>query len=478
MPPSPERSADKNPDAFRLQMDSVRRASVVWANTPLTHRLDSVRRFRHQLIESADEFIAACSHLPHRCAGETLASEIIPLADAAKFLELNAKHILAATSIRAWGLRIMTERRPLGTIVIVGPGNYPLFLPGVQVLQALAAGNGVILKPGREGTRAALCLQNALTAAGVPDHVFEVIPEAIEGVQRVISAGVDKVIVTGSQRTGRAIAALIAASRPTATVMELSGADAAIVLRGADIQRAADAVAFGLTFNGGNTCMVPRRIWVDQSLAESFVNALRKSLQQSPTIDLHPSDSEAISSMVDAAMRDGASIICGRWDRQSHIGPLVLGGILKPAQLPGADVPGPVAGLWTFRNIDDLYDLYADCPMRLGASIFGPSEAAMSVAEKIDAGCICINDLLAPTGHPAVTLSPRKDSGYGATRGAAGLLEMTSPVSVIERTGAFLPHLLRRNVENEDQLKNIMRLKHAPGVTQKLAAMLRIIKGR
>ncbi len=478
MPPSPDLSADKNTDAFRLQMDSVRRASVVWADTPLSHRLECIRRFRRQLIESADEFVAACSHLPRRCAGETLASEIIPLADAAKFLEQNAKHILAATSLRQWGLRIVTERRPLRVILIVGPGNYPLFLPGVQVLQALAAGNGVILKPGREGTRAASYLQKALLAAGVPDHLFEVIPEAIDGVQQVMNAGVDKAIVTGSQRTGRAVAALIATGRPTATVMELSGADAAIVLRGADIQRAADAIAFGLSFNGGNTCMVPRRILVDQSLAESFVNALRKSLLQSPTIDFHPSYSDAISALVDAAMRNGASVICGRWDRQAHLGPLVLSGAFKPGQLPGADVLGPVAGLWTFRDMDELYDLYADCPMRLGASIFGPSELAMSVAEKIDAGCICINDLLAPTGHPAVTLSPRKDSGYGATRGAAGLLEMTSPVSVIERTGRFVPHLTRSNVENEDQLKNIMLLKHAPGVTKKVAAMLRIIKGR
>ena len=154
MPPSLELSADEKRDALRLRIDSVRRASVAWADAPLSHRLDCVRRFRCQLIESADELIGACSHLPRRCAGETLASEIIPLADAAKFLQQNAKHILAPTSIRPWGLRIMTERRPLGVIFIVGPGNYPLFLPGVQVLQALAAGNGVILKPGCEGTRA------------------------------------------------------------------------------------------------------------------------------------------------------------------------------------------------------------------------------------------------------------------------------------------------------------------------------------
>ncbi|MGC8559129.1 MAG: aldehyde dehydrogenase family protein [Phycisphaerae bacterium] len=478
MPPSPELSAIENDDTVHLQIDSVRRASVAWGHAPLPHRLDCVRRFRYQLIESADEFIAACSHLPHRCAGETLASEIIPLADAAKFLERNAKRILASTSLRQWGLQIITERRPLGVIFIVGPGNYPLFLPGVQVLHALVAGNGVILKPGCGGSRAALFLQKAFTSAGVPDHLFEVIPEAIKGVQQVIGAGVDKVIITGSQRTGRAIAALIATSRPTATVMELSGADAAIVLPGADIQRAADAVAFGLSFNAGNTCMVPRRILVDHSITESFVNALRRSVKQSPTIDLHTSTSSTISAMVDAAIRHGATVICGKWDTQSHLGPLVLSGVSMSEQTPGEDELGPVASLSTFRDVDELCSLYADCPMRLGASIFGPSEFAISVAEKIDAGCICINDLLAPTGHPAVTLSPRKASGYGATRGAAGLLEMTSPVSVIERTGRFVPHLTRTNVENEDQLKNLMLLKHAPGVGKKISAMLRIIKRR
>ncbi len=458
------------------QLVATRVAAGAWARIGLKARLDCLQRFRSKVVESADELISACSHVPNRCAGETLASEIIPLADAARYLVGSAARILRPQTRRGWGLRMVTQHRPLGLILIIGPSNYPLFLPGVQVLQALAAGNGVILKPGAGGSAAAAVLKRLLASVGVPDDLLQVTPEATECVAEVMAEGVDKLILTGSRMAGRAVTELIAQSRPTASVMELSGADAAIVLRGADIERAAAAIAFGLTFNGGATCMVPRRILLEQTLADEFLRGLRHQLNRLPKIALNGSAWIRIAPLVDSVLQDGATVLHGQWSTEARVGPLLLGGVCRSSALQSTDQMGPVSMVETFSTCDDLLANYERSPMRLGASIFGPVTAAQTLARNLDAGCICINDLLAPTGHPAVALSPRKDSGYGSTRGAEGLLEMTSPVTVIERYGRFLPHLVRANVEDDQMLKDLLAFKHGCGSKIKASSLLRIIK--
>jgi acyl-CoA reductase-like NAD-dependent aldehyde dehydrogenase len=462
--------------AITQMLASARAAAHIWAATPINTRLSHLRRLTDKLVQHADQLIAACSYLPQRRAGETLAAEIIPLADAARYLVRNAARILEPAAHRSWGLRIITERRPLGCILIVGPSNYPLFLPGVQLLQALAAGNAVILKPGSGGAAVAMLLQKLLVSTCIPDGLVHITSDSTQWVGQIIAAGIDKVVVTGSQKTGQVVAKLIGQSRPTDSVMELSGADAAIVLPGADVDRAAAAIAFGLSFNAGATCMLPRRIYVARTMADALLAKLRQKLESVPPINLDAAEFVGIKALVNTAMQNGATILCGQLNSDGCTGPLVLGGVSGLGELPHTDQLGSVSIWERYDQMDDLLAAYHASSMRLGASVFGPEAAALSIARRLDAGCICINDLLAPTGHPAVSLSPRKDSGYGSTRGAEGLLEMTSPVTVVCRVGRFLPHLSRENINDDQTLKDILKLKHAADAKLRVESLLRIIR--
>lgn len=139
-------------------LSAARVAQTRWADTPLTERLDRVRELRHLIADHASTLAEASASARQRPALESLTAEVLPLAEACRFLERHAASILAKRSLGRrelplWlaGVRREIHREPLGVVLIIGPGNYPLLLPGVQLIQSLVAGNAVLLKPGVGG---------------------------------------------------------------------------------------------------------------------------------------------------------------------------------------------------------------------------------------------------------------------------------------------------------------------------------------
>ena len=167
------------------------------------------------------------------------------------------------------GVTFQVQRQPFGTVLVIGPGNYPLFLPGVHALHALVAGNAVLLKPAPSAGQVALAFARLTAAAGLPGGLLTVLPESIGAARNSIASGVDKVIFTGSSTNGRDILTLLARSN-TPSVMELSGEDFVIVLDDADLDLVARALRFGARLNGGETCIAPRRIVAVHSIADDL----------------------------------------------------------------------------------------------------------------------------------------------------------------------------------------------------------------
>ena len=167
-PPSHNSRPSLSANSSRVEVDSIpaamsaaRVAQARWASTPLATRLALVRELRHLLAENAGQLAEASASARHRPALESLTAEVLPLAEACRLLEREAESILATRrlgrrALPLWlaGVRREIRREPLGVVLIIGPGNYPLLLPGVQLIQALAAGNAVLLKPGVGGTAA------------------------------------------------------------------------------------------------------------------------------------------------------------------------------------------------------------------------------------------------------------------------------------------------------------------------------------
>jgi aldehyde dehydrogenase (NAD+) len=360
----------------------IRDAQSRWALVSVRQRMRFLPALRRLIAENALALASLVSSPGNRPPSEKLASELLPLADACRWLERNAARVLAPRRHGWWGrpswlmgAHFQIQRQPFGIVLVIGPGNYPLFLPAVQALHALIAGNAVRLKPAPGTRQISLAFAELAFKAGLDPHLLEVLDDTDAAAQTSISDGAEKVVFTGSSANGRDILARLALTN-TPSVMELSGEDAVLILPDADIELAARALRFGTELNAGNTCIAPRQVYVCREAAQRL-SACLPSLPHKCVVD----ETEAIT-CINAA------------------------------------------------------------EFALGASIFSRDVArARKLAARIKTGFVLINDLIVPTADPRMPFGGVKGSGFGVTRGAEGLLEMTSVHVVGERRGNSHPHL-------------------------------------
>ena len=280
----------------------------------LKARLRVLRAARHLMAARAEEFCEAISPQLARTKADTLATELLPLLAGCKFLESEAGRILAPQKLGMsgrplWmtGVAAEIQRVPVGHVLVIGPSNFPLFIPGSHVLQALAAGNWVTWKPGQGGGPVAQLMAQMLVEAGLPANALTVTDESVDAARQALAEGPDKVIFTGSTKTSQSLLTELAATT-TPAVLELSGADAIVVAPGADLPQVAKAVAFGLRLNGGSVCMSPRRLFATPSTMTALRPLLHAELAKVPGAALDAGTSVRLRAMLEEAAAGGAEV--------------------------------------------------------------------------------------------------------------------------------------------------------------------------
>lgn len=449
----------------------------------MRERLAVVRRARRAIASEPTPFVKAC-RLPWRKRDtETLLAEVMPLCDAMRWLEKHATTVLrdrrlgtTGRPMTSWGVRSVVRREPVGRVLVIGPGNYPLLLPGVQALQAYAAGNRVSIKPA-PGCRAVMDrLVERLREAGIDRDAMEVLDEDPAEASAKIEAGeIDKVFFTGSDRTGRAVMRQLA-DHGIPSVMELSGCDAMLVLEDADMDRVVAAVRMGLRFNASQTCIAPRRLLVHDSRYEELCHRIDEIVSGLEPADVPAATIEKLGNWTRDAEADGARRLSGPGrDIASPMPPLVLADVSPNAAIADADVFAPVVSLMRCDSERAMLDAYGQCGYRLGASVFGQRNAE-AIADKLDAGHVVVNDVIAPTADPRLPFPARGRSGFGATRGPEGLLEMTQPKAVILRRGKLLPHLDEPHPSDDALAAALLRARHSLSLRSRFSAWRDLIR--
>jgi len=483
--------------AVRSAMTAARLAQARWAATPLRERLTRVRELR-RLIAEHSATLAKASASTRQCpALESITAEVLPLAEACRFLEREAELILAPRrlgrrGLALWlsGVRSEVRREPIGVVLVIGPGNYPLLLPGVQLIQALVAGNAVLLKPGVGGSSAARALIEIIHRAGFDSHLVALLPESTEAAVAAIDSGPDKVVFTGSAATGERILAQLSPRLIPAT-MELGGCDAFIVRADADLDLAVKSLKFGLTLNNGATCMAPKRVLVHRVVATELEGRLARafypssSRRESAQISLNDRVSRLTSAatgvlvelLIDAVAQGAHFVTGGILPDGSLQFPVILAGVEPLARLLQEDIFAPVLSLVTVADDAEAIARANDCPYALGASVFGRDEsAARAVADAVNAGVVTINDVLVPSADARVPFGGRKRSGFGVTRGPEGLLELTTLKVVTISRAKFRPALEPPHPKDEAMFQAYLELTHGRRLGRRLSALIALFK--
>ena len=223
------------------QIERIRAAQPAWERQSVRQRLRPVRALRRLVTDECDALCQTARRELGKSPEETIAGDLLPLADACLFLEREADHLLrprrvptAQRPLWLWGQSDRVHRRPRGVVGVIGTWNYPFLLNGVQIVQALTAGNGVLWKPSEVAPGCAEGLHGLFRRAGFPDGLLQRMEATREAGQALTEAAVDHVVFTGSAAVGRRIAARLG-ERLISCTLELSGCDAMFVLDDADV---------------------------------------------------------------------------------------------------------------------------------------------------------------------------------------------------------------------------------------------------
>lgn len=472
------------------QGQQARAAQQAWAKRTLRERLKILTALRLEIARHPRELAAT---IDRKDVAEGLAAEVLPLLDACRFLEREAPRILkeVAISHRArprwlWRTSVTVRREPLGVVLVIGPGNYPLMLPGIQILQALAAGNSVLVKPAPHGTAVMEGLLRMAEPTGLPSGVLQILPEEPAAATAAIRNGVDKVFLTGSATTGQAISRELAEST-TPAVLELSGCDSVFVLDDADPELVTDCLLFGLTFNNSQTCMAPRRVFATDSMTNVLIPLLQQKLRRRETQAWQPvtvpASQQAVqhaAKLISEATASGAELMSGSISHDESGGALqgvaILDRVTADMAVARTDLFAPVISFLRLTSEDQAVSEHARCPYALSAAVFGSVNRCQDFARRILVGCVVINDMIVPTADPRVPFGGRGQSGYGTSRGAAGLLEMTQIKAIVTTRRGFKPHLQSPTPADAELLEQLIRVEHSAGPFSLLSALPRLIR--
>ncbi|MEV4110443.1 aldehyde dehydrogenase family protein [Nonomuraea sp. NPDC049695] len=406
---------------------AARSAAPEWAATP-HHARAAVLVAAADLVDgSADEWGAELA----REEGKTLPEAVAEVRGAARILryyagEADRESGEIFASPRP-GENVLVVRKPIGVAGLITPFNFPIVIPAWKIAPALSYGNTVVWKPSSLVPLLAYRLAQALTSAGLPDGVLNLVyGESEVGSAVVDHPGVDAISFTGSTAVGRAVIARCGElGKPVQT--EMGGKNASVVLADADLDHAAEQVCLGAFRSTGQKCTATSRLIVASQVADELLervadraarlvvgDPLESGVEMGPLVSSAARD--RVTAGIAQAVEEGAKPLAGAASPEGEgwfVPPTVL-------DLPGigldfwhTELFGPVVGAVRASGTEEALELANLSDHGLSAALFTRDlGVALRAVERLDVGVLHINSESAGT-FPYVPFGGTKQSGFG-----------------------------------------------------------------
>jgi acyl-CoA reductase-like NAD-dependent aldehyde dehydrogenase len=422
-----------------MAIDAAREAFKTWGKTTAYFRAEILKKaaqyIRDNVMEMATDMVNESGKPIAEAKGEFMV--------AANLFEWYAEE-----GKRAYGKTIPTSRidkrsftqwHPMGVIGVITAWNFPAYNPARAWAAALAAGCTVVAKPSEFTPMAGLHLAKALTEAGLPAGVLNVLTgdAALIGDAMLQHPQLKKISFTGSTRVGKIL--MDGASKTnTRLSLELGGNAPVIIYDDVDVPAIAKAAALARFRNNGQVCIAPQRFYVQEKIYQEFADAIsiyvsqlkvgngfEEGVQLGPLINAK--QKESVNELLKKATTEKASILTGgkmpvHLSRGYFIQPAVVADLEQSSVLAQNEIFGPVLPLFSFNNMDEVIAKANDTPYGLAAYIFtNQLKTAFNTAEQLEFGMVGINEWT-PHGTE-LPFGGWKQSGQGHESGSEGLYE-------------------------------------------------------
>lgn len=317
-------------------------------------------------------------------------------------------------------------RSPVGVVGVISPWNFPFHLGIRSIATALAAGNGVVVKPASETpVTGGLLIADIMEEAGLPEGLLSaVVGNASEIGDAFVTHPVPRIIsFTGSTEVGGHVAQL-AGKHLKKTELELGGNNALIVLDDADLEAATESAAFGKFLHQGQICMAINRIIVDQRVYDDFIPLFKQKVERLRTGDpadentqigplINRSQLDEILETIDRSLEQGAQMISGGRAQGLILEPTILIDVTNEMATAKNEIFGPVANILRARDESEAIRIANETPYGLcGAVHTRDINRGIRVAKFLQTGMVHVNDQPV-NDEPHVAFGGEKDSGIG-----------------------------------------------------------------
>ncbi|MBB6680321.1 NAD-dependent succinate-semialdehyde dehydrogenase [Aequorivita sp. 609] len=352
----------------------------------------------------------------------------------------NAENQLQNKVIKTDAYKSYVSYEPLGVVLAVMPWNYPFWQVFRFAAPALMAGNICVLKHASNVFGSALNIEKIFKRAGFPDNCFTTLLIGSDAVEEIIeNKKVKAVTLTGSGPAGSSVASL-AGKNIKKTVLELGGSNALVVMKDCDIEKTLETCVQARFQNTGQSCIAGKRLIVDESIAEEFVEKLVVKVRELKSGD--PLDQETyigtlaredlakdIEKQVNDSIESGAKLVVGGKRQGAYFEPTVLTNVTENMAVFKEETFGPALSVTTFKTIEEAIDLSNNSQFGLGVSLFTENiEDAEKIIHKFDEGAVFINELV--KSDPRLPFGGIKESGYGRELSADGIKEFVNRKTV------------------------------------------------
>ncbi|GAA3145272.1 aldehyde dehydrogenase family protein [Streptomyces rameus] len=477
-PPPAARATTSRTGDVTAAVEAARRAQPGWDALGFAGRRKALNAWCALILRRSDELVDLIRAETGKTADDARL-EVVLVAHHLRWTAAHAARVLGRRGVSPGLLMfnhaVEVTHRPLGVVGVIGPWNYPAFIPIGPVSAALAGGNTVVLKPSELTPRTGEWLMATLAEVTGGTRVLHVVTGDGTTGEALCRAAVDKISFTGSSATGRRVMAACA-DNLTPVVIEGGGKDAMVVAADADLDAAADAAVWAAMTNAGQTCVGLERVYVVDAVADRFLGlvteraaALRTG--DGPEADLGrivlPRQLDVIATHVGDALARGARAVLGgpQSITPPYVAPIVLADVPEDSAAVTDETFGPVLVVNRVASVEDAVERANASGYGLGASVFTRDRSrGRSVAARLRAGMVSVNAVIAFAGMPAVPFGGVGESGFGRVHGPDGLREFTRTQAVTSQR--FRP------------LMQPTSFRRRPGTMPALVRMVRTLYGR
>ncbi len=466
-------------DDVALAVESARKAQRAWSRVPIELKQQILLRFHDLVLDRQDEILDLIQWESGKARKHAF-DEVAHVAMAARYYARTASRHLATQ--RRLGIfpgltRVDVNHVPKGVVGIISPWNYPFTMALSDGLPALAAGNTVVHKPDAQTPLSTLLGVELLIEAGVPPDVWQVVYGEGPVIGPALIDQVDHVCFTGSTTTGREVAAR-AARRLISASLELGGKNPMLVLRDADLERAAEGTVRACFASAGQLCVSMERLYVADQIYDRFMDRFvrrTEAMVLSTALDysadmgslVSARQLEVVTTHVDDAVRHGATVVTGG-QAKGDVGPLfyeptVLTGVTPAMTCFAQETFGPVVSVYRFNDEQDAIARANDGSYGLNASVFTRDTArGRRIARQIRCGSVNVNEAFSATfGSIDAPMGGMRESGLGRRQGSEGIHRYTDEQTVA--TQRLLP------------IRPVLGMSEE-GYAKAMTAMLRLLK--